>query len=159
MNSQILSDKSLRILLPAFLVFISQSLFPQEKVDTAAMRESKSIHQLEWEKHKELQSEKTPQFEFSLSATDTNPFNLEKTIKYELSSESEVCLQVYTAKGKKIKTLTNGPTHAGAHQIIWDCDDDIGQPAASGIYIVVLVTKPENSSIRFRKMGKILVIR
>ena len=159
MNSQILDAKGLKFLLPAFFVFISQSLFPQEKVDTAAMKESKSIHQVEWEKYKELQSGKTPQFEFSLSATDTNPLKLQKIIKYELSSKSEVSLSVYTSRGKEIKTLFNGPTQSGAHQIVWDCDDQNGQPAASGIYIVVLVTKPKNSSMRFRKTGKILVLR
>lgn len=151
--------KQKTILITLFLVFVSQSLFPQEKVDTAAMKRGKSIHEVEWEKHKKPQSEKTPQFEFSLSVSDTNPLNLEKPIKYELSSVSEVSLQIYTAGGKKIRTLVRQPTPAGEHQIIWDCHDDKGQPAARGIYIVVLLTKPENSSMRFRKTGKILILR
>lgn len=159
MNVQILGVESLKILLAVFVMVIPQNLFPQEKVDTAAMKESKSIHQVEWEKHREAESEKIPQIEFSLSATDADPLNLQKTIKYELSSESEVSLQVYTANGRKIRTLINGATPAGAHQIVWDCNDENGQPALSGIYIVVLVTEPENSSMRFRKTGKILVIR
>lgn len=159
MNAQILRVESLKILLAVFVMVIPQSLFPQEKVDTAAMKRGKSIHQVEWEKYKRLESEKFSQFEFSLSATDTNPMSLQKIIKYELSSESEVSLQVYTARGEKIKTLVNGLMPAGEHQIIWDCNDLNGKLARSGIYIVELVTKPENSSIRFRKTGKILVIR
>lgn len=79
-----------------FAMFTSQTLLSQEKVDSAAMKRSKSIHEVEWEEYKKLQSERNPQFEYSLLETDSNPFNLQKTIEYDLSVASEVSLEVYT---------------------------------------------------------------
>lgn len=139
-------------------ILTSQNLYSQEKVDTTAMKERKSIHQLEWEKHKE-QSERNLQLEYTLLQMHPNPFNLEKTFEYHIPVASEVRMEIYTIGGVKIRTLVKGQTAAGKHQIIWDSTNDDNKTVANGIYVLKLYVKPENSSTNFQKTRKILVIK
>lgn len=63
-----------------------------------------------------------------------NPFNPVTTISFEITSGSFVELEVYSAKGQKIKTLVNENLSEGIHNIEWNGTDNKGNYVASGIY-------------------------
>ncbi|MDP8268483.1 MAG: T9SS type A sorting domain-containing protein [Candidatus Tenebribacter davisii] len=70
----------------------------------------------------------------SLDGNYPNPFNPTTMIKYGLSEDSFVTLQVYNIKGEKLKTLVNEELEAGYHDIHWNGKDDNGKTTASGVY-------------------------
>ncbi|MCK4695997.1 MAG: T9SS type A sorting domain-containing protein, partial [Candidatus Cloacimonetes bacterium] len=67
-----------------------------------------------------------------------NPFNPETTIHYQLPKESNVELKIYNIRGQKIKQLVNDVLPAGEHVIIWNGEDELGNPTSSGIYFYKL---------------------
>jgi len=70
-----------------------------------------------------------------------NPFNLNTTIAYEISSQSKVLLEIYDIKGNKIKTILNKEQPSGKYSITWNGQNDDGFPVSSGVYFNVLRTK------------------
>ncbi len=58
-----------------------------------------------------------------------NPFNSSTIIRYSLSSESDVSLQVYNLLGQKVRTLVEGGQTIGYHEVRFD-----GSSLASGVY-------------------------
>jgi hypothetical protein len=74
----------------------------------------------------------------SLSARP-NPFNPSTTIRLTLPGESEARLSVHSASGRLVRTLLRGDRlPAGSHEIVWDGEDDGGDPAPSGAYFLRL---------------------
>ncbi len=63
-----------------------------------------------------------------------NPFNPETTLRYSLKEAGQVSLEIYNAKGQKVKTLVNDRKTAGIQNETWNGTDDHNQPVASGIY-------------------------
>lgn len=63
-----------------------------------------------------------------------NPFNPSTTISYQLPVNSKVELTIYNLKGHKVHTLINGFKDKGNHTVIWEGDDELGNPVTSGIY-------------------------
>ena len=70
-----------------------------------------------------------------------NPFNPETTIKFSLSTESMLRLDIYNIKGQRIKTLVNENMLPGRHEVVWNGLDDNNRTVASGIYFYRLRTK------------------
>jgi len=66
---------------------------------------------------------------FSLSQNHPNPFNISTTIRYSLSEQSIVTIDIYDILGQKVETLTEEEQPTGYHQATWDASDH-----ASGIY-------------------------
>ena len=64
-----------------------------------------------------------------------NPFNPSTTIKFSIQDNSKIKLTVYNIKGQKVKTLINDNFAKGKHSIIWNGDDELGEPVISGIYL------------------------
>ena len=64
-----------------------------------------------------------------------NPFNPTTTISFSIPDESKVDLAIFNIKGQKIKTLTQNQYAKGAHLIIWNGDDELGEPVSSGVYL------------------------
>jgi len=64
-----------------------------------------------------------------------NPFNPSTAIKYELSADSRVVLNIYTALGEEIAALVNEHQLAGVKSVVWDGRNQAGSQVASGIYI------------------------
>jgi len=78
--------------------------------------------------------EDLPSFKFATTLYP-NPFNPVTTIKYSLPKAGYLQLCIFNVRGQLIKTLINGHRPAGADQtIIWDGTDNLGSPAASGVY-------------------------
>ncbi len=63
-----------------------------------------------------------------------NPFNPTTNISFSLNRSSQVDLSVYNILGKKVATIIEGEVNAGTTSILWEANDDDGQPLSSGIY-------------------------
>ncbi|MDP8320964.1 MAG: T9SS type A sorting domain-containing protein [Candidatus Stygibacter australis] len=64
-----------------------------------------------------------------------NPFNPETNIVFDISTESNVLIEIYNIKGQKVTTLVNDPYKAGSHKVTWNA---VGQ--SSGIYLLRFIT-------------------
>jgi len=74
-----------------------------------------------------------------------NPFNPSTIIRYQLSSDSDVRLEVFDSIGRKVEVLVQGRVQAGVHQIQFEASN-----LSSGVYFYRLQT--ETTSIT-RKMS------
>ena len=75
---------------------------------------------------------------YGLSQNFPNPFNPSTEIRYQLPESGVVRLVVYDLLGRTVRVLMEGPAEAGHHVITWDGLDDLGRPAASGMYLLRL---------------------
>ena len=78
-----------------------------------------------------------------------NPFNPVTMIRYHLSINSDVTLDVFDTTGKKIKKLIMGLQNAGSYNVLFD-----GSGLPSGVYFYRLTT-----SSGFSKTGKMLLVK
>lgn len=63
-----------------------------------------------------------------------NPFQTLTKLTFQLEQETEVSISVYDMTGRQIKQLTDGRLESGAHEIVWETDN---QPP--GVYLAKLV--------------------
>jgi len=68
-----------------------------------------------------------------------NPFNPETLIAFELPDASQVQLEVYDIRGRRVRTLASEPYSDGTHSVMWNGHSDDGQPVAGGVYFARLV--------------------
>lgn len=78
-----------------------------------------------------------------------NPFNPETFIRYEVPYASRVRLEIYDLLGRSIRVLYDREAGAGTHSLKWDGRDEVGRPAASGVYVVRLVV---GQTLRVRRV-------
>jgi PKD repeat protein len=72
-----------------------------------------------------------------------NPSNPETWIPYQLAHDAEVMIQIYSAAGQLMRTLTLGYKKAGSYMYkadaaYWDGKNEYGEDVASGVYFYVL---------------------
>jgi len=67
---------------------------------------------------------------YSLDQNYPNPFNPSTTIRFTLSKNSNVRLEVYNTLGQRVSQLVEGPASAGEHKVVFDASQ-----LASGAYI------------------------
>ncbi len=67
-----------------------------------------------------------------------NPSRGAAILRYQAAREEVGELGVYTAEGRRVRTLVNGPIGAGRHEVAWDGRDEAGVPVPSGIYFYLL---------------------
>lgn len=72
---------------------------------------------------------------FELVQNFPNPFNPETRIRFTISRDSDVRLNVYDIAGRKVKTLVNRRLESGFYEVPFN-----GGGLASGVYIYRLVT-------------------
>ncbi|MHB8107742.1 MAG: FlgD immunoglobulin-like domain containing protein [Candidatus Cryosericum sp.] len=77
----------------------------------------------------------------ALTSVAPNPFNPRTTIRYSLPQPSHVTLGLYDQRGRLVRSLADSSLPAGEHEVEWDGRDAQGALAASGTYIVRLVTE------------------
>jgi M6 family metalloprotease-like protein len=64
-----------------------------------------------------------------------NPSRHETSIAFGLPSpEGATSLRIYSAAGRLVRTLVDGPVPAGRHVAHWDGNDDRGKRVSSGVY-------------------------
>ncbi len=77
---------------------------------------------------------------FALQANFPNPFNPGTWLAYDLPSECEVELAVFTLLGARVRTLMQEVQKGDSHLLYWNGMDDRGANLPSGIYLVQLKT-------------------
>ncbi len=83
---------------------------------------------------------------FSVSQNYPNPFNPLTTVGYEVPARYldgvRVVIEVFTARGRKVKTLVDERKSPGSHTVLWDGRDDRGEAVGSGVYLYRLTIGP-----------------
>lgn len=97
-------------------------------------------------------TERHPGASLSLLASP-NPFRAMTTIEYSLSDAGPAVLDIYDAAGRHIVRVANTDAGPGAHRIVWDGRDNLGQAVSSGVYYARL------SSARESVSRKIVLVR
>lgn len=69
-----------------------------------------------------------------------NPANPRARIFFELERAAVVRLEVVDARGRRLRTLADRSFAAGRHDVVWDGADEGGAAAASGVYLVRMIT-------------------
>ncbi|MDX9905278.1 MAG: T9SS type A sorting domain-containing protein [Bacteroidales bacterium] len=73
-----------------------------------------------------------------------NPFKGSTTIRYNLTDNTQVALQIFTTDGREIATLFDGYEQAGSHQVIFDAVN-----LRNGVYLYKLTTDKSSITKRF----------
>ncbi len=89
----------------------------------------------------------------SLKANYPNPFNPSTTISFELGEASNVEIVIYNLKGQIVQKLVSEPYTAGAHSVIWNGTDFMGNPVSSGVYYYKM------SSGKFSSTRKMILMK
>jgi len=63
-----------------------------------------------------------------------NPFNPSTTIMYSLPQRARVTVDVYNVLGQRVRRLVDETQPAGNHSVVWNGDNEGGQPVSSGFY-------------------------
>lgn len=74
----------------------------------------------------------------SLGPNVPNPFNPSTTVHFRVGEAGPIALRIYSASGRLVRTLVEGPVDAGEHSMLWDGTDDSGGTVASGSYVLRL---------------------
>jgi hypothetical protein len=69
-----------------------------------------------------------------------NPFNPTTTISFSTKSDGHVNIEIYNAKGQKVKTLIDEHRNAGTHSVTWHGVDDRDMSVGSGIYFYRVIS-------------------
>jgi len=86
---------------------------------------------------------------YSLAQNYPNPFNSSTVISYNVPVTGHVVLSIYNTEGRLVRTLVNGQSAPGLHNVIWNGMSDFGTAVATGVYIYRLQTGDFNA---IRKM-------
>jgi len=71
----------------------------------------------------------------SLLAAVPNPFNPRTVLGFEMPASARVTLGIFDLSGRLIRRLlSDAVVSAGHHQVVWDGNDELGRPAAGGVY-------------------------
>jgi len=85
---------------------------------------------------------------FTLLQNYPNPFNPETKIDFHLAHPSAVQLDVYSISGQFVKRLVAQKLSAGQYEFTWNGKNELGQNAASGIYLAYLQADGTQKSIK-----------
>jgi hypothetical protein len=69
-----------------------------------------------------------------------NPFNPKTTLRFSLATASDLRLEVFDLRGRRVATPFAGRLAAGDHAIDWAAQDAQGKPLAAGIYLARLAS-------------------
>jgi len=73
-----------------------------------------------------------------MGALRPNPTRSETTVDFRLSEPGTVVLDVFDARGRRVKRIVDDWFPAGRHVSTWLGDDDSGNAVGSGVYFVRL---------------------
>jgi hypothetical protein len=77
-----------------------------------------------------------------------HPIHTDATVRFALPSEGPVRIWITDPAGRRIRRLLDGTVEAGRHLLDWDGRDDLGRPAASGVYFLHLSWKDRTEGQR-----------
>jgi hypothetical protein len=87
--------------------------------------------------------------EYGLEPNFPNPFNSVTWVRYQLPSEGEVTLSIYSMLGQRIRTLIEARQEAGFYHVRWDGRDNGGRAMGSGMYLIRIES---GAFVKVRKM-------
>jgi hypothetical protein len=90
---------------------------------------------------------------FNLSQNYPNPFNPSTLISYQLPSDAYVTLKIFNVLGNEVKTLTNGFTTAGSHQVQFSANE-----LSSGVYFYTIQANSLNGK-QFQSTKKMILMK
>ncbi len=82
-----------------------------------------------------------------------NPANPRTSIAFAMPGSGPAMLAVYDCRGRRVRTLHDGPLDAGSHSLPWDGRDDNGRGLGSGVYLYRLVAAGEAAT------GRVTLVR
>ncbi len=82
-----------------------------------------------------------------------NPANPRVLITFELVSRGQTNLGIHDARGRLVRRLFTGSFPIGRRSIIWNGEDDSGNPVPAGVYLIRLET-PEMFDT-----GRVMIVR
>jgi hypothetical protein len=94
---------------------------------------------------------------FELIGNYPNPFNPSTTIRFRLPATGPVELTVFDVRGARVAGLVAGERPAGEHAVEWEGIDDLGRPAASGVYLYRLRARDGGGTVRELSRRMVLV--
>ncbi len=79
-----------------------------------------------------------------------NPFNPSTTLAFELrgADARRVRLDVFDARGRRVRTLLDAPADPGVHRVTWDGRDDTGSGVAGGVYLARLAVDGQGAGVQ-----------
>lgn len=86
---------------------------------------------------------------FTLLQNHPNPFGVSTAIGLSTRAASQLTLEVFDVRGRKVRTLFTGYRDAGEHSFQWDGTDADGRRVSAGVYYYRLQT---TESVSVRKM-------
>lgn len=84
-----------------------------------------------------------------LGSNYPNPFTESTNLRYDLSRDGDVFIEIFKVSGEKVRLLLHENAMAGHYELVWDGKDDFGRPVPSGVYVFQLKS---GSYIHSRKM-------
>jgi hypothetical protein len=91
---------------------------------------------------------------FNLSQNYPNPFNPSTSISYQLPSDAFVTLKIFNVLGNEIRTLENGLTPAGSHQVQFNANE-----LSSGVYFYTIQANSLNGKQTFHSTKKMILMK
>ncbi|MBD3221688.1 hypothetical protein GF314_10640 [bacterium] len=82
-----------------------------------------------------------------------NPFNPQTRIRFDLPRPVDVRVTVFTADGRRVATLADGPHPAGRQSVTWEGRDHAGRAMGSGTYVYVVEAGGE------RRLGRLTLLK
>jgi len=82
-----------------------------------------------------------------------NPFSESTTISYCQHEPGHAAIKVYDLSGRLVRTLAEGARKEGAHTVVWDGKDNLGEETPEGLYLYRLETP------NLVTMGKTILLR
>jgi len=74
-------------------------------------------------------------YSFKLEGNYPNPFNPNTVIRFGLPQNQNVSIKIYNVLGENIRELFNSELAAGMNELVWNGNNDFGNPVPSGVYI------------------------
>ena len=97
----------------------------------------------------EKPSSSTTPLAIQLAQNRPNPFNPVTSIRYSVTQETDVTLDVYSAGGRLVRRLVQRGVTPGTRVVLWDGTNQDGVSMPSGVYFYQLRSGPE---VQTRKM-------
>jgi len=85
---------------------------------------------------------------FELSQNVPNPFNPTTEIRFSVSKQTHVSLEIYNLMGQKIATLMDAKKYPGRYAISWDGKNRNGCAVSSGVYFYRLQAGDFNATMK-----------
>jgi flagellar hook assembly protein FlgD len=90
-----------------------------------------------------------PQYCDELQSIFPNPFNPEATVQFSVKQDgTRVRMDIFNARGQKIRTILDNKMAAGTHLTTWNGVDDQSHSVGSGVYLCRLIIGNQTFSRR-----------